>query len=195
MRSTSVLLSICTLLALAPLARTASAEEIPVGDLTVFFDIRPEQCPNRLITGFDGFLPPTVPTAILGTDEVDVTNIQASSLLLIVPGGGGFGDISIPPIQTDELDVATPVEDPSFCNCTAAGPDVTLDLTALFDQNAILNALEIVNPGNVQPEFELCITGVLENGAPFIGCDCVLVDTIPLGVQPLSWGRAKSGYR
>ncbi len=191
------LLSVFSILALAIAAGgigQAAATELPVGDLTVFFDIRPEQCPNRLISG-QGFLPPSMPTAIVGTDELDVTNIQPTSLLLILPGGGGFGDFTIPPIQVGTQDVATPVEDPSFCNCTSDGPDVALDLTALFDENAILNALELINPDNQQPEFELCISGTLLNGTPFIGCDCVLVDIVPVSVEANSWGRVKSGYR
>ncbi len=178
----------------APHASWATPE-VPVGGLTVFFDIRPEQCPNRLISGGFPFGPPTVPTAVLGTGDVDVSNIQVSSILLIVPGGGGYGNITIPPLETGTADVATPVDDPSGCNCTDDGPDVQLDLTALFDQDAILNALQLVNPDNVEPVIDLCITGNLLDGTPFAGCDCVVVDIIPLATEPSTWGRVKSGYR
>ena len=185
------------LIALAAFATPALADPIAEGgpELIVSFDIRPAQCPNRVITEL-GFGPAILPTAIVGTDDVDVNDISANSLLLIVPEGGGFGGIGIPPIDTETEDVATPVDDPSDCNCTADGSDVVLDLSALFDQDAILDQLELVNPDAVQPEFELCITGLLNNGTPFRGCDCILVNfTPPVATSSSTWGRVKSTYR
>jgi hypothetical protein len=166
------------------------------GPISVFFDLRPAECPNRLYAGANrgGLL---LPAAVLGTGDLDTANIVASSLLLVVPGGGGYGEIVIPPISTAPADVATPVLDPSNCNCTFAGPDVLVDLTMDFDAGAVIDALELINPDNVSPgfEFPLCIRGSLADGSTFFGCDCVLIDAPPVAVDAQSWGRVKSGYR
>lgn len=166
------------------------------GSSAVFFDLRPEQCPNRLYLGSLRGLE-SLPAAILGNDSLEATEVLRASLLLVVPGGGGLRDIAIPPIDTDLLDVATPVVDPADCNCTTAGPDIEIDVTMNFDAAAVLAALEYIYPGQVDPgvEFPLCITGTLLDGTPFLGCDCVLIDVPPLSIEPETWGRVKSIYR
>lgn len=162
-------------------------------DVVVSFDLKPTSCPNPFNPNPHELLPiENVPAAILGTDSLAANNIQNNSLLLDVPGGGGFRmNTLIPPLQTGYEDVATPVPDPTGCQCTTAGPDGYVDLTMKFDSDAIALALGSVQPGAV---FELCITGLLMDGRPFRGCDCIFI-VGPVGVEPQPWGKVKSEYK
>ncbi len=162
-------------------------------DLVVRFDIKPTSCPNPFNPNYDVMLPiENVPAAILGTDSLEANRIQTNTLLLDVPGGGGLRmNTLIPPLRTAYEDVATPVADPTGCQCTTDGPDGYVDLTMKFDSDAIAQALGSVQPGQV---FQLCITGLLDDGTPFRGCDCIFI-VGPVGVEPHAWGAVKSEYR
>jgi hypothetical protein len=173
------------------------------GTLLVSVDIDPRNCPNEFDPPNLGFAPQTLSAAVLGTDGFDPLTIQPSSLVLVVPGGGGIrgGGPQIPPIDTGIEDVSTPFIDPELCECTAEGADGFVDLTALFDAAAVSAALCFdmtaewcpVEPGDEVP---ICLEGLLLDGTPFRGCDCILIiETPPLSVEPTSWGRAKALYR
>ena len=159
--------------------------------ITVSFDIKPTSCPNPFNPP-GGLLTETVPTAILGTEDLPARSFSPDGLVIVVPGGGGLlGDIKIPPIQVGFEDVATPVDDPSHCNCTTAGPDSFEDLTAKFDADDIAAALGDVWGGQ---QIHLCIEGLLLDGTPFRGCDCIVI-VGPVSVDDGSWGRTKATYR
>src|SRR5262245_35357135 len=91
------------------------------GTLLVSVDIDPRNCPNEFDPPNLGFAPQTLSAAVLGTDGFDPLTIQPSSLVLVVPGGGGIrgGGPQIPPIDTGIEDVSTPFIDPELCECTA----------------------------------------------------------------------------
>jgi len=173
------------------LGLTVSVVPAAAGTIDVSFDIKPTSCPNPFNTdlSFEG---PSFPTAILGDKGFSANNIDRESLVIVVPGGGGFTEILIPPIDGGSLeDVATPVHDDTQCVCTTEGPDGYVDLTVHFDHDAIEAALGQVSNGQV---FQLCIRGQLIDGTPFEGCDCIFI-VGPISVDAESWGRVKAGYR
>jgi hypothetical protein len=167
-------------------AGLAQAADIPVS-----FDIKPQSCPNPLYL-HQSYLVQTLSTAILGTDSLDVNDINMTpgDLVLVVSGGGGFRGAIIP-IQIGYEDVATPVFDPGFCECTTDGPDGFYDLTLHFDRDEVEQALGSVSPGDF---VQLCIQGSLNDGTTFEGCDCIWI-VGPVPVEGESWGRIKGIYR
>jgi hypothetical protein len=112
----------------------------------------------------------------------------------LVPSGGGLqtaGANYVYPIQIGLEDVATPVEDPSRCNCTEEGADGFEDLTVQFDADDIAAALGAIWGGQ---RIHLCIEGELLDGTPFRGCDCIII-VGPVSVEAGTWGRMKASYR
>jgi len=70
-------------------------------------------------------------------------------------------------------DVTTPVPDSTeYCKCWSAGADGFEDLTIKFDKNAIVAALGPTFDGQVIP---LYINGVILDGFPIEGVDCVII--------------------
>jgi len=130
--------------------------EVPV-------DIKPTSCPNPLNTNDHGRLP----VAILGTNNIDVTQIDVGTIKLA----------GVSPLQSDLEDVATPFSPftgKQDCNldCTTAGPDGLLDLTLKFDAQAIIAALGAVTDGQC---LVLKLTGNLLDGSPIKGEDVVVI--------------------
>ncbi len=124
----------------------------------VALDIKPGGCPNPLNVKSKGVLP----AAILGTEDVDVTMIDPTSIRLA----------GVEPLRSSIEDVAAPVADANECDCTTAGPDGYADLTLKFESQAIIEAIGEVNDGQI---VALPVTGVLTDGTPIEGADCVLV--------------------
>lgn len=137
----------------------------------VDLDIKPGACPNPLNTALfkkeqnaklkdakGGVLP----VAILGTEYFDINDIDVSTIEL-----GG-----IVPIRHSYEDVATPVLNGGECDCNIDGPDGYLDLTLKFRQADIVSVLGSVSVGDVIP---LEISGMLLDGTPFEGVDCVWI--------------------
>ena len=134
--------------------------EITCGvSLEVPLDIKPQSCPNPLNVNGKGNLP----VAILGTDELDVNDIDVSTVQLE----------GVDPIRSSIEDVATPVTNrQDDCDCTTDGPDGFDDLTLKFDTQDIVLALGAVNDGD---EVKLTLTGNLNDGTAITGLDCVVI--------------------
>ncbi len=172
-------------------SRDQGTEESPVlYDLTirgvqdVFVDIKPQSCPNPVrVKAPDAGLhedntesiaasiaPPgpskhtaVLPVAILGTVDFDIANIDPATVMLA----------GIPPLRWNVEDVATPVGDGAAeCGCTTAGPDGIMDMTFKFEKDLIVATLGSVENGDVIP---LTITGMLYDGTPIEGSDCILI--------------------
>ncbi len=135
---------------------------VPKPATVVAVDIKPGSCPNPLNTKSSGVLP----IAILGTDDLDVTTIDPTSIRLA----------GVEPLRSGYEDVAGPVSDANDCNCTEEGPDGFLDLTLKFKTQRIVEAVGDVNDGDVRV---LTLTGVLFDPMPFEtpieGADCILI--------------------
>ena len=128
----------------------------------VDFDIKPTSCPNPLNVKSGGVLP----TAILGTDEFDVNDLNPATVLLE----------GVAPLRWELEDVTAPV-DPreDTCDCTTDGPDGFMDMTFKFRKEEIFNALAAQAP-LIDGEWRvLTITGTTFAGAPFVGHDCVII--------------------
>lgn len=139
--------------------------------LNVAVDIKPGTCRNPLNLGSGGVLP----VAVLGNDDFDISTIDVASIRLA----------GVAPIRSSLEDVATPVIDASECECTEEGPDGHADLTLKFKTQQIVNSLG--EPGDGET-LVLTLTGVLTDGTPIEGTDCiVVVGKVP---RPLAAKRA-----
>lgn len=137
--------------------------------LEVPMDIKPTSCPNPFnIKIFEeepnnskSMRGGVLPVALLGTDFLDVNDIDPATLLLE----------GVAPVRYNYEDVTTPVvgED---CECTTDGPDGFRDLTLKFRSSDIAAALGPVSGGDY---IELTLTGNLYDGTPFVTRDCVRI--------------------
>jgi hypothetical protein len=127
-----------------------------------------------------------LPVAILGTAGLDVTDIDVSSLLLA----------GVAPIRHDLEDVTTPVNGDE-CDCTTDGPDGFTDLTLKFKKSEIAAAIGPVADGDV---VVLNLTGILLDGTPLVGSDCVRilgkkeVSSQPLGVSAMLYPASPNPF-
>ena len=103
-----------------------------------------------------------IPVAILGTDNLDVQDIDPATLKLE----------GISPLRWSIKDVAAPISSSQECDCTIEGPDGFDDLNLKFDSQGLAAALGSVNDGD---ELVLTITGEMFDGTPFEGSDCVII--------------------
>lgn len=126
--------------------------------IRVPFDIKPGSCPNPLNVKSKGVLP----VAILGSDTLDVRDIDVASLNIL----------GVNPIRSSYEDVATPT-DSTDCACTTEGPDGYEDLTLKFDRQELLAAIGDVDDGEY---ITLTITGVtMYDEISIEGSDCILI--------------------
>ena len=141
--------------------RVFSAVSVLEGEV-VNLDIKPTSCPNPLNVKSKGVLP----VAILGTDTLDVNDIDISSLLLE----------GVAPIRSNIEDVSTPVVDRvDVCECTTDTADGFDDLTLKFKTQDIVSTLGSVNGGDT---IVLTITGKLLDGIRFVGVDCIIITPV-----------------
>jgi len=138
--------------------------------LAVPIDIKPLACPNKLNDRSLG----VIPIAILGAEDFDVTTIERNSIRLS----------GVAPFKRSLEDVATPfvpfVGKETQFDCTDEGPDGLLDLTLKFDNQEVIQGIEIflgreVNDGEI---VILPLTGnLLEEfgGTPIRGEDVVVI--------------------
>jgi sugar lactone lactonase YvrE len=130
----------------------------------VFVDIKPQSCPNPINVGANG----TLPVAILGTSDFDVTTVDPSSMKLQ----------GVSPLRYAVEDVATPFtgELLSATSCTTDGGDGFTDLVLFFDKQAVSAALGTVTNGQV---LVLTLTGNLLpgfGGTAISGQDVVVIN-------------------
>jgi hypothetical protein len=134
-----------------------------VGETTVNLDVHPTSCPNPINPKSKG----TVPVAILGTDVLDVADIDVSTLLLE----------GIAPVRSSIEDVATPWDgdpsDPISRNdCGTGEADGFADLTLKFKTQDLITALGGVSKGDV---VEVTISGSTLGGEAFSGTDVIWI--------------------
>ena len=131
-------------------------------EIDVAVDIKPQSCPNPLNVKRKGVLP----VAILGTEDLDVTEIDPASIMLA----------GVSPLRWALEDVATPyapfVGKEDSMDCNTLGPDGYLDLTLKFDAQEIVAALGGVSDGDV---LILTLTGNLLNGITINGEDVIII--------------------
>jgi hypothetical protein len=134
--------------------------------IPVFIDIKPQSCPNPLNLRSKG----VVPVAILGTDELDVQQIDPTTIMLSCEDV----EVGIVPLRWAYEDVATPFEG-QLCDCHTLGPDGYLDLTLKFSTTELASLIEEL--GFVKGEtILLSLTGnLLEefDGSAISGDDCM----------------------
>ena len=135
-------------------------EPEPVIEIAI--DIKPHTCPNRLNINSNGLL--TV--AVLGTEELDVYDIDPASVTLN----------GVSATRSSYKDILTSAQ-----SCTCEGviePDGFDDLIVKFEIEALAETLGHVNKGD---ELELLLTGVLDNESetPIEGIDCIVI-TVPV---------------
>lgn len=124
----------------------------------VSIDIKPQTCPNPVNVKSKGVLP----VAILGSDVLDVNDIDYNTVLL-----EGVG-----PLRGSYEDVAAPVIDETECACTLEGADGYMDLTLKFETQEILSALGEVADDDM---WMLNLTGYLKDGTLIEGADCIII--------------------
>jgi hypothetical protein len=141
------------------LVRTAS----PNG---VYVDIRPGICPSAL----DINSAEIIKTAILGTGDFDVSDIDPETIRLTRDGS------QVAPLEWKFNDVATPYGGEP-CNCHDLGKDGSGDLVLKFDAQDVIEQLDLGE--HVGETIPLTIIGNLSDGVatPIEGQDCVWVKT------------------
>ena len=128
----------------------------------VIIDIKPTSCPNPLNVASTG----DIPVAILGTEDFDVSAVDAASIFLE----------GVPAIRHNYADVTTPVSDANDCACTTDGPDGFTDLVLEFETQDLVDVLIAKDPDLVEGQvLTLTLTGALINGS-IEGTDCVVLD-------------------
>jgi hypothetical protein len=147
----------------------------PIG---VEIDIKPGSCPNLLdmsseprdaISKKDGVLP----VAVLGSETLDVTEIDLVSLHLE----------DVAPLSCDVRDVATPAGDGEDCVWPTPRRDGWDDLLLYFRRTEVADSLGPAHDGDI---LELTLTGLLNDGTPVRGTDCVTIVGLPS--EPRSGG-------
>jgi hypothetical protein len=135
-------------------------------------DIKPGGCPNPFNLKSKGVLP----VSVLGTPDFDVSQINISTVRLTGAGDGlGFvAPLEGPPgPHTVIADTGTPFPG-TPCDCHDLTGDGIDDLSLKFDRQETVEALGLhdVPAGQLVP---LVVGGLLLDGTPFGGVDCVVI--------------------
>jgi len=142
----------------------AETTRVESGRLEVYVDVRPGFCPNPVNPKGTG----QVPVAVLGTNDLDVTDIDASTILLGREGVAG----TLAPVSWSVADVAEPFTG-ELCDCHTDGADGYPDLVLKFSNTDLFTAL---NLSAVRGRYvELILTGDLLDETDIVGSDCVRV--------------------
>ena len=160
--------ALCQIWALLILEKAAPPPPV----IEVSLDIHPASCPNPLNTKGKGVMP----VAILGTEDFDVTQVDPTTVRIILDPESGEKAV---PLRWSLEDVATPYEpsngvEPCYA-CTEEGPDGYLDLTLKFDMQEVVALLGEVVDGEC---VVLTITAFLKeeyDGMLLVGEDVVRI--------------------
>ncbi len=148
-----------TLWALLTLEKIAPPPPIVLVD----FDIHPTSWPNPINTKSQGL----TPTAILGSEDFDVTTVDPATLYLDLPEGMVY------PVNWAYEDVTMPVDNGWECNDTEMGPDGFMDLTLKFNTQELVMALGEVYDGDF---LIIPIKGnLMDDGQDIFGDDCIVI--------------------
>lgn len=166
--------------------------------IEVAVDIKPGSCPNP----FNGKSQGSVPVAILGTADFDVTTIEANSITLTGPCGSvtamvepcSLGDVSEPFGDPEDCGDCFDKDDPANFNCDlyyadgspvppgAVGDGVLdsycgdgkLDMVVKFDTQELAAA---IGPAERDDCVTLVLTGQTLDGTPIEGADSMVIKT------------------
>jgi Zn-dependent metalloprotease len=136
-------------------------------------DIKPTTCPNALSTNDAG----TTTVAILGTDDLDVNNVDPNTVTLQGVRAQSSRKQTIQDVAAPFM--GTISDPPEATDCTAYGPDGKEDLVLKFasmDVVAALGGAPALNNGDVEV---LELTGKLKSefgGMPIKGKDVVVIN-------------------
>jgi hypothetical protein len=127
-------------------------------------DLKPTSCPNSFNRGSHGVLP----VALISTEDVDVMNVDISTIRLIrddLVGGEVPPNEGPPGPHTEYADVGMPFDNEG-CECIAGGPDGVVDISMKFKTDLVVDLLELDSwpAGTMVP---LVIKGNLLDGSPF----------------------------
>jgi hypothetical protein len=139
-------------------------------------DVLPVECPNPfLVSGGMASSAASVPASVLG-NAFDPGAINPNTVRM---SKGAFTGISenevdfIQPLSISIGDTETPFFGP-LCDCHAVGPDNLLDLNLRFSEQQLKFGLGLVNEP-IGSQVPLTISGLLLDGTPWAGVDCVLI--------------------
>lgn len=135
-------------------------------------DIRPGECPNRVVTQAQG----QWAAALMGSSTFDVRKVDPTSLVLSRSDGVGgkvLAQLMLAGKRPQFVDVATPYAG-ELCGCHALQGDGMPDLVMKFENAEVVRALELWRlSGDVS--LELRLAGRMNDGTHFEASDCVLV--------------------
>lgn len=137
--------------------------DAPAPDVRVVMDIRPGSCPNPLNPTSRGVLP----VALLGSAELDVTQIDPATILLWRDGANA----TVMMVRATLEDVGA-AHDAEPCHCIETEPDGIRDLVLKFNMSELVPALGLDRVDHDEP-VTLFITGALLDGTTFTTSDCV----------------------
>jgi len=144
----------------------------PGCESAAYLDIKPGSCPNPVSVRSKG----VVPTAIVGSDAFDVTQIDVSSVVLT--RADGVGGIVTPAGRVrghaaNISDVATPFTG-ELCDCHNLTGDGIDDLSLKFLTRELVETLDLRSVPR-HTFVTLTISGSLLDGSEFSASDCIRI--------------------
>jgi hypothetical protein len=128
-----------------------------IAPVQVGFDVKPESCPNPVNTWSQG----VIPTAIMGTADFDVLDIDIATLSLE----------GVAPQHVAFEDAGSAASTASWCGCSTNGQDGITDIILQFDTQDVIDALGgTIDAGT----HALKLNGSLLDGTPIEGVDCIV---------------------
>jgi hypothetical protein len=149
-----------------------ACKDVDCAGIEADLDIKPGSCPNSFNPRSRGVLP----VGLLGSDALDATEVDISTLLISRADGvgGSVGPNEGPPgPHTVIADVGTPFHG-DLCDCHEEEGDGVLDVSMKFKTQEVVEALELDDvPGGSL--VELVVSGELLDGRSFTASDCVRI--------------------